>query len=372
MSVSDTLDDYLQQRTVLLSKEEARVPRARDQIRPIATKYDALLVDLLNNLGSDSSNVHATVSIVGRKFLSTAIADRGGRNELVDDRPLYWARLTARVLLRGWAADLPSQRNAALDDLLQVLEFSSRKSHSVEKLDDQSSGKSSILLTCFDPFKLDTNIGQSNPSAAIALTLEGANIEGCEVRSLVFPVRYSDFDARIVEQLCSPCFIKSPRIGLTISMGRDQFDLERFPGLRRSSEAADNEGVLGPVAGKPTPCIADSSEFVEFSLPADSMCKVRGRWQVQDNRKVSTVEHGDFVATSLSQLDGLTAISGSGGGYLSNEIAYRTRVLQQKLGVAFPLGHLHVPSIEEPDPDLLADMLAQTKGLIRAALTAST
>ncbi|MCY4142994.1 MAG: hypothetical protein OXG08_04795 [Gammaproteobacteria bacterium] len=371
MSVSDTVDGYLLQRTFLLPKEEARVPRARDQIRPIATKYDALLGELLGSLGSHSSDVRELVSNFGRTLLSTAIADRGGHNELVDDRPLYWARLSARVLLRVWAANLPSQRNGLLDNQLQTLEFSSRTSRGGEKLGNRRNGIPSILLTCFDPFKLDANIGQSNPSAAIALTLDGENIEGYGMETLVFPVRYADFDARIVEQLCSPCFIEGPRIGLTISMGRDQFDLERFPGLRRSSEAPDNAGLLGPVAGKTTPCIADSSEFVEFSLPAGPMCKVKGRWQVRDNRKVSTVEKGELVATSLSQLDGLTAISGSGGGYLSNEIAYRTRVLQQKLGVEFPLGHLHVPSIEEPDPNVLSKMVAQTRDLIRAALAAT-
>lgn len=371
MSYSNALDNVIERVPFVLTREEARLAIARREIRSIATRYDSLLCKVMGELQSRPSKHKEIVSTVGRSLIARSISDRRELDDLVDDRPLYWARLAARALIRVWAEELPAERKNNLEEALQTLEYSSRKSQSLAQSDKRTSETQDIVLTCFDPFKLDANIGQTNPSAVIALSLDGSSIAGHLVKSLVFPVRYADFDARIVETLCSPHFIDAPRIALTISMGRDQFDLERFPGRRRSAKAPDNTGVLGPISGNPTPCFADSPEFVEFSLPADAMCKVSGSWEVRDNRRVATVELGELTATSLSQLAGLTAVSGSGGGYLSNEISYRTRILQQKLGIEFPLGHLHVPTIEEPEPSILADMVAQTKGMLIAALNAA-
>ena len=42
-------------------------------------------------------------------------------------------------------------------------------------------------------------------------------------------------------------------------------------------------------------------------------------------------------------------MSGSGGGYLSNEIAYRSLLLGQRLGVGFPIGHIHTPAVRGHD-----------------------
>ena len=98
------------------------------------------------------------------------------------------------------------------------------------------------------------------------------------------------------------------------------------------------------------------------------MSTVKGNWSVLDNRRVRTKESGDFEASSLEEITGQTAVSGSGGGFLSNEIAYRTLLLQSKLNRQFPLGHLHVPRIYEYDPQVLSNMTNQTRALIVAAL----
>ena len=72
-------------------------------------------------------------------------------------------------------------------------------------------------------------------------------------------------------------------------------------------------------------------EFVEFSLPAGEMKKCMGDFPVNDNRLVTTLEQGEFEAVSHAALELGTAVFGSGGGFLSNEIAYSAiRYLQEK------------------------------------------
>jgi hypothetical protein len=154
-------------------------------------------------------------------------------------------------------------------------------------------------------------------------------------------------------------------------MGRDRFDLERFPGRRRSSSAPDNRQRVGLVDNKPVPC-TDGPEFLEFNLPASLMSMVKGDWKVLDNRQVRTEENGEVAASSLKEIVRQTAVNGSGGGFLSNEIAYRTLLLQKRLNRQFPMGHLHVPRISDYDPQTLGNMTNQTRSLIDAALKSTS
>jgi hypothetical protein len=156
-------------------------------------------------------------------------------------------------------------------------------------------------------------------------------------------------------------------------MGRDAFDLERFPGLRRSASALDNENLQGggSDAAPLVPPGLTGPEFLEFSLPADAMVEVDGRWPVRDNRHVRTLESGRIRADSLDALAGETAVDGSCGGFLSNEIAYRSLLLAKRLGVAFamgPVGHLHTPAIRGHDAAAERDMVLQIRGILEAAL----
>ena len=117
---------------------------------------------------------------------------------------------------------------------------------------------------------------------------------------------------------------------VTISMGRSQFDLERFPGRRRSASAPDNLNRLSggsstePLVPRLGAQLLPGPEFVKFSLPVHAMQKVQRPYGVNDNRSVTTVEAGDQQAESLDVLTTQTAVRGSGGGYLSNEVSFRT------------------------------------------------
>ncbi len=48
---------------------------------------------------------------------------------------------------------------------------------------------------------------------------------------------------------------------------------------------------------------------------------------------------------------GSTAVAGSGGAFLSNEIFYRVGLLRLQSGATVPYGHLHVPFISPGMPD---------------------
>ena len=270
--------------------EAARLDRARALMAPVVERYD----DLLHEPSP------------GWVLWRAAVADVQAGNW--DDRPLYWARLKLQRVL----AD---------------------RGESVAHVESQSRGLlrapgaevPGILLTGFDPFRLDVDIGQSNPSGLAALALDGTLVAGFRVRSAILPVRYADFDAGIVENTLGEHFAAGLDLAVTVSMGRDAFDLERFPGRRRSTTEPDNRGESG--GGSTTdplpPPGLEGPEFLEFSLPGESMVRVGGEWPVRDNREVRTLR-GPLTARSLADLRGEVAVGGSGGGYLSNEIAYRS------------------------------------------------
>ena len=308
--------------------ELARLERARALLPDVVGRYDDALRE------PDAA----------RRIWRRAVADaRAGR---LDDRPLYWARLQLRRMLGERCAGAVEWRSRGFDIAFPA-------------------GEPRVLLIGFDPFRLHRELGQSNPSGMVALALHGARVAGANVRSAVLPVRFRDFDAGLVEELLRPVFVGASgplTLAMTISMGGEHFDLERFAGRRRAPTQRDNQDVRAAAPNAPPPDQPEGPEFLEFSLPAAAMTRVRGRWRVRDNRTLRAV--------NLAALVGATAVAGSGGAFLSNEVTYRSLLLQRRLGAAFPLGHLHTPAIVGHDAAVLADMVAQTRDILTAALTA--
>jgi len=69
-------------------------------------------------------------------------------------------------------------------------------------------------------------------------------------------------------------------------------------------------------------------------------------------------------------LQGQTAVRGSGGGYLSNEISYRSIRLAQSLNIELPMGHIHTPRMQGHDDQVLSQILAQIQiMLLQGAVT---
>ena len=294
-----------------------------------------------------------------------------------DDRTLYWSRLQMSKALRSSSA-FSTLRLSQQQKLLWTLELVSRGQMDV-KFDKKTDKK--ILITGFDPFFLDRNIDQSNPSGVVALSLDNIvlTIDGktAEVEVLIVPVRFADFDQGMIEELLTPYIMdKGVDMVITVSMGRKDFDLERYPALRRSSKAPDNLNVFtgadsnNPLVPKLNTANLDGPEFVEFSLPVSAMQKGIGKYKVNDNRNVRTLSSKKiFAAQSLMNIVNKTSVSGSGGGYLSNEISYRSLLLRNQYNPLLPVGHIHTPRIKAFDQQALKNIVAQIKNIITQGVT---
>lgn len=300
---------------------------------------------------------------------------------VLDDRPLYWARLLATKTMRSVkpAFVLSELQKQAL---LTLFEQGSRGKMDLEYT--QQTNKK-ILLTGFDPFLLDRNINQSNPSGIAALKLDGQVITyngiTAEINTVMIPVRYQDFDDGMIESLLAPYYaLNNVDMVVTVSMGRKDFDLERFPGKRRSVTAPDNVNVLSG-GSKQTPIISKlhnaplpGDEFVLFSLPVKQMQLAKGPYKVIDNHKVTSIANSqqpkDIEPHTLSQLNGHIAVSGSGGGYLSNEISYRSIRLRNQLNSTIPTGHIHTPRIQQFEPETEQAIVKQIQSMLEFALIA--
>jgi pyrrolidone-carboxylate peptidase len=293
-----------------------------------------------------------------------------------DDRALYWARLLSSKVIRTTSPKF-SITQAQLNTLLTLLEEGSRGR---TDLDYSSGSTKKILLTGFDPFLLDRNINQSNPSGVAALLLDGQVINyngiSAEINTVMVPVRYEDFDQGIIESLLAPYYaLNNVDMVVTVSMGRTEFDLEHFPGKRRSVTAPDNANIVyggtqtSPVIpklnGRPLP----GNEFVEFSLPVSYMQQAKGPYKVIDNREVTTLEK-TYKAPSYGELKNSIAVNGGGGGYLSNEISYRSIRLRDALNSSIPTGHIHTPRIQQFEPETEAKIVKQIKAMLEQSLVA--
>ena len=293
-----------------------------------------------------------------------------------DDRALYWARLLSSKVIRTTSPKF-SITQAQLNTLLTLLEDGSRGR---TDLTFSSGSTKKILLTGFDPFLLDRNINQSNPSGVAALLLDGQviNYNGitAEINTVMVPVRYEDFDQGIIESLLAPYYaLNNVDMVVTVSMGRTQFDLEHFPGKRRSVTAPDNANIVyggtqtSPVIpklnGRPLP----GNEFVKFSLPVNYMQNAKGPYKVIDNREVTTLEK-TYKAPSYGELKNSIAVNGGGGGYLSNEISYRSIRLRDALNSSIPTGHIHTPRIQQFEPETEAKIVNQIKAMLEQSLVA--
>ncbi|MEU0181272.1 pyroglutamyl peptidase [Streptomyces sp. NPDC006207] len=344
----------------------------------------------------DPASAARSVRRHGRALWRAAVDRAQGRGAVGgdlshdDDRPLYWARLALGAELRRWepAFALPAAGRVAL---AARLERASRGQEAVRP--PLAEGVRRILLTGFDPFRLDTDIRCSNPSGAAALALDGVTLATAagpaRVETVVFPVRWGDFADGTVEAVLCPRFRPGPRrvdLFATVSQGRDgRFDLERFNGAWRGGHP-DNTGlsVTGPV---PVPVAAADRQpqWTASTLPYAALAAAgTGPFPVHDRTTVTEVPAGatDPVTRDGGPTSGSAARAGGGGDYLSNEIAYRATLLRDRLALPAPGGHVHTPVLHfgpgntDPatgtvtDPAFVAQRLAVT-AQIRALLVAA-
>ncbi|KGJ94922.1 hypothetical protein [Colwellia psychrerythraea] len=362
-----------------LTIEELRVEKAQ-QVMPILTTY----FDWSDFNGQWSNITDYAVAKRAMRQLGDELwqysKQQAQSGKVVDDRPLYWTRLSIHSFVKSTKHNFTQSE---LESLLEVFEKSSR---GYSDLAYKKRTNKRILLTGFDPFLLDRNIEQSNPSGLAALLFDGLVIEyqlgnkifTAEINTAMVPVRYEDFDQGEIERLLAPFYaLNSVDMIATISMGRSDFDLEHFPGLRRSATAPDNVNVYTG-ANKTNPLVPNllssplnGDEFVLFSLPFKSMMQAKGAYKINDNRGVTILTDGkakDITVNSLTELTDKVSVQGGGGGYLSNEISYRSIVLRNKLGSIIPTGHIHTPRINGFDEKTNQAIIAQIEAMLVQAL----
>ncbi|WP_163934200.1 hypothetical protein [Paraferrimonas sp. SM1919] len=352
-----------------LDVEELRVNKAQNQLPEVVNRYQSILQHMLFKLktAEDERHLNSISYQQGLKLWQQARVDVQSGN--LDDRSLYWGRLW---LAKHFKQAKTNQVNWLTQVALKGFEQSSRGITDIS-FSDQSDIR--ILVTGFDPFLLDKDISQSNPSGIAALALDNISWRNksnqqVEIQSLIVPVRFKDFDQGLIEAIISP-LIKHNKVDMivTISMGREHFDLERFPGLNRSSAVVDNLNVLtGANVTKPLPPRLKKQplqgpQFLEFSLPVAKMQQATGRYKINDRRLVTTLT-GQIDAANLNILANEISVQGSGGGYLSNEISYRTLLQLQNLQSEIVAGHIHTPKIKGHDRQAALDILKQIQKML--------
>jgi pyrrolidone-carboxylate peptidase len=360
--------------TLVPTVTAAATPTCADPAAPLTVEEQRLTlpkpVEVLRRSGFDRfervftpslcalPNTHVATAVIraqGRALWEAAVARAQGRLPagtlpVTDDRPLYWARLQLTRALRQWTPSFPLSADARAS-LVDVLERASRGQDSIS----YEPGVRRVLVSGFDPFQLDLDIRRSNPSGATALALDGTVIETAagpaRIETALFPVLWDPFAAGMVERTFQP-WLGRIDMFTTVSQGRvGRFDVERYNGRWRGGFPDNNNlsstGVIPIPAGVPT--VLPAPEFVPTTLPyAAIVAAPTGRFPVYDNTSVTEIPAGQTVpvVSPTGPTPGSTARAGGGGNYLSNEIAYRTTLLRDALGVSVPGGHLHTPVLQ--------------------------
>jgi pyrrolidone-carboxylate peptidase len=343
--------------TVPLTVEEQRLTQPKPQEvlqRSGFDRFERLFTPTLCAL-PNARVATVAVKAQGRALWSAAVARAQGRLPagtlpVTDDRPLYWARLQLTKALRQWTPRFPLGADARAR-LVDVLEQSSRGQDSIS----YPGHTPRILVSGFDPFQLDVDIRRSNPSGATALALDGTVIDTpagrARVETAMFPVLWDPFAAGVVERTFAPAL---PHVDMftTVSQGRvGRFDVERYNGRWRGgfpdNDNLSRTGVIPIPAGVPT--VTPAPEFVPTTLPYAAIVAAQtGRFPVFDHPVVTEIPAGQTtpVVSPTGPTPGSVARAGGGGDYLSNEIAYRTTLLRDALGLRIPGGHVHTPVLE--------------------------
>ena len=385
-----------------LSTEEQRLYTANKAIPEVVTAFDKLVEDFRRDISRIKTKTQISYFIHIHANQLWQDAKRQARTT-VDDRALYWARLKLQVILRQ-SEHFQNMEPETQDELIEQLNTISRGGYDL--FFNKSKAQQRILITGFDPFNLDRNIYHSNPSGAIALALDGKTIEvdgiSTDIEAIIFPVRYQDFDQGLVEKLLTEKLYNTVDAIVTVSQGgKPDFRPEQFAGLRRSTDlGADNQGVIkGHRSNPEIPLLngrsLSSPEFLESSLPLDAILKESTCVSVKLNTIpiTVTIASGDqsgkvltpkdyYSFKTLRELnaklnliakkyDGLVVSSmGNGGGFLSNEISYRSLRLRDLYNPDLPIGHIHTPPQKTYDnnstPNIVKDFEKVLHALIKS------
>ncbi|MFI6172182.1 hypothetical protein ACIBCN_35765 [Nocardia sp. NPDC051052] len=361
-------------RSIPLGPEEARLGRPEPAELIEGGGFTDLVQSFVSELcaTADYSSAVALATTDAKQLWRHAVDRAQGRQasgslSASDDRPLYWARLAEVAAVQQWQPlfGLSAQQRA---DIVGAIDRTGRGQDAVAYSTPRSTTRH-VLITGFDPYKLDSEIRNGNPSGATALALNGKTIETAQGRvefaTAMFPVRWRDFGNGVVEQTLRPFLTDgADQVDMfaTLSVGSPgEFDLEQTNGAWRGGKA-DNESVcyLGSVPN--TAAAGPEPQWTRSTLPLPEMAAVPGQFPVKVRTSVDTALLPFFPALpvitdcrvpaipGVPMPDGpppdSTAWAGGGGSYLSNESAYRATLLRDVAGAGLPGGHIHTPVLE--------------------------
>jgi pyrrolidone-carboxylate peptidase len=305
-----------------------------------------------------------------------------------DDRPLYWTRLQCIGAIKAFVRRSGIVNSATVEDYIKRFERASRGLDVNTGAIDFSSaprGARKAIITGFDPFGLPSKPKRSNPSGLYAISVDSTPISvpgqgEVYVRSAVFPVRYADFDAAMVEDAIRlPLSSVMMIISMSENSGEDYYDIERWAAKNRGGSTDNN---LIDLCNDPL----GSDDWIESTLPfgltitsqreLDGPQNANGqiRYPFVIDQSYLTLSAGSGIdltqrrsvpatpavgmgyrleplgsdtAALIVQADVPTgsAVEGSGGNYLSNEIFYRVAVVRKTGALGLATGHFHLPSI---------------------------
>ncbi|MES1241844.1 MAG: IPT/TIG domain-containing protein [Acidobacteriota bacterium] len=309
-----------------------------------------------------------------------------------DDRQLYWSRLTAIAMLRR-TLQAGGQTPAFIEDRVKAFEDASRGFTTID-FSAAPAGASKVLFTGFDPFLLFLNPARGNPAGLAALKLRDRamatpSLKDAYIQTCVFPVRWRDFDAGVVERILQPQ-INGVDMLVTSSEGRSlYYDLEAYAGKNRSDDRTPDN--LAEMFTQPNP---GTAEFLDSTLPysgvitrgdlkldgpdgalAESFILNQG-FSRRPGAGAMPVGRSSGMAPDpdcylklpldpdmpptqdldqppqIGQAAGGTndiSIVGSGGGFLSNEVYYRASALRFAMRKTLASGHIHLPVFQDVD-----------------------
>lgn len=215
------------------------------------TLYEPLLQTCMKNIGKRLFD--RGISVIQNHF---------------DDRPLYWARIWSRIIVKHhkiWTLYTTAKilTWTVIQDKLDILEASSRNFDNVDFYTDItgniiSSATKRYLFTGFDNniSSLKDAKRKMNVSAVIAGYFHGKTLvdddgNNAYVQAIIFPTRYREFRNQTVKNILTPFFQAPKKVDLIISWSEDptyknsnELFLERFA-VNYEGSTQDNNKVAG-------------------------------------------------------------------------------------------------------------------------------
>ncbi len=303
----------------------------------------------------------------------------------LDDRPLYWARNKMQTWLKRnplFKDEIDFEKSLVkkgteLDNIIILFE---EKSRNYKGIDFSKAGnKKKVLITGFDPFLLNSikkpkryNILQSNPSGVVALALNNDDTLGAFIQTMMFPVRYLDFDGNtepteemgigVVEDYIEPFISKVDAI-ITISQaGPNDYNIDVFGTLTRGGYDENLNYTREPLSK----AISTDLEWIKTTLNSGftDVKEVKYEWHYTDENGIT--KNGEINPPK----EGIKIEKGSGSNYLSNEIFYRVGKMRPKLKPNLETGHFHIAKIqdEEVSEDLNPTEIAEVLAIVKKSL----